>query len=206
MTAPADHSLAEETLQSDMTACGRLGTVRRGKRDAGRKAAAKVVTAYLADDEAEVHNLTEAAVRDDALVAALHLTGLAADAVAELASVRGTDSKQVLRSLTESPLGTASHHRKRQADVHIVWPHPMDEYAWAITEAKGWIEITVRSSEGEKTITFYDPVRLAQEVDAAVTGRGYFAESAVAVIPAVTREAVESAIGLIAERGFTDIA
>ncbi len=53
--------------------------------------------------------------------------------------------------------------------------------------------------------TFYDPARLAQEVDNAMTGPGYFAESTVVVVPAVTREAIEAAIARMARSGLADI-
>jgi len=173
--------------------CGRLVTVRVWRRDAGRETAAKGVAAYLADDDAEVHNLTEAAVRENALIAALNLTALAAHAVAELATTRKLKPEQVLRSLMEGPPDAAKHSPGRHA-AQVVYPAAMDDYDWAMTEAKGWIEVIVRSSEGEKAITFYDPARLAQEVRDAMTGPGIFADSAVVVVPKVTREAIEAAI------------
>ncbi|WP_306214625.1 hypothetical protein [Actinoplanes sp. RD1] len=163
------------------------------------------MAAYLADDDAGVYNLIEAAVREDAVTAALHLTGLAADAVAELAAATKTRPAQVLRSLVQGPLSSVNHSPKRQPEVQIVYPGAMDEHDWAMTEAKGWIEITLRSAEGDRTIPFYDPVRLAQDVVDATTGTGYFAASAVVVIPAVTREAIEAVVARIAERGYTDI-
>lgn len=130
-------------------ACGRLLTVRpRRRRDADREAAIKGVAAYLADDDAEVHNLTEAAVREDALTAALRLTALAADAVVELAALRKLRPEQVLQSLTEGSPDTTNHRPEQpQLAVQVVYPAPMDDHGWVMTEAKGWIEVTVRSTE-----------------------------------------------------------
>lgn len=139
------------------------------------------------------------------MTAALNLTALAAEAVADLATVRGVRPELALRSLTVDRSGTTDHDRERQPTVQVVYPGSMDDYDWATTEAKGWIEITVRSTGGEKSVTFYDPARLAQEVENAMTGPGYFAESAIVVVPAVTRETVEATIARMAQRGFADI-
>lgn len=56
-----------------------------------------------------------------------------------------------------------------------------------------------------KTVTFYDPARLAQEVRSAVDRSGYFAEPCVVVVSALTKEAIEIVVALIARRGFADI-
>ncbi|MEU4220638.1 hypothetical protein [Actinoplanes sp. NPDC026623] len=81
----------------------------------------------------------------------------------------------------------------------------MDDFDWAMTETKGWIEITVQWAGRRKRVTFYDPARLAQEVQSAVAQPGYFAESAVVVLPAVTREAIEAVVAQLAQRRFADI-
>jgi hypothetical protein len=201
----APHRQRRAHSAADACGYGRLTTVRARRRDVGREAAAKGVAACLADDDAEVYNLTEAAIQENALTAALNLTALAAEAVAELAATRKVQPQQVLRSLTEGQFDTANHSLGRQLAMQAVYPASMDDYDWAMTEAKGWIEITVRSTEGEKAITFYDPARLAQEVQGAMTESGYFAESAVVVVPTVTREAIEAVIARLARSGFTDI-
>jgi hypothetical protein len=58
---------------------------KRRRPDPRRQAAADAVAAYLADEDADVHNITERAVREDASMAALNLTALAAAAVQALA-------------------------------------------------------------------------------------------------------------------------
>lgn len=52
----------------------------------------------------------------------------------------------------------------------------MDDHDWAMTETKGWIEVTVRWAGGEHAVTFYDPIRLAQTVQTVLTQSGFFAE------------------------------
>lgn len=57
------------------------------------------MSAYLADEDADVHNITEAAVRDNAMTAALNLTTLAAAAVTALAEATGRTPHEALRSI-----------------------------------------------------------------------------------------------------------
>ncbi|MBE1498165.1 hypothetical protein H4696_005265 [Amycolatopsis lexingtonensis] len=71
----------------------------RRKRAAKRSAAVEGVAAYLADEDADVHNITEAAVREDAMTAALNLTALAAAAVTALAEATGRTPFEALRSI-----------------------------------------------------------------------------------------------------------
>ncbi|GAA2909249.1 hypothetical protein Acy02nite_88740 [Actinoplanes cyaneus] len=179
--------------------------MRARRENDDREVAAKGVAAYLADDGAKVYNLTEAAVQKNALTAALNLTALAAEAVAELAATRGLESQQILQALTTGQLDTADHGSVPEPAAQVIYPASMDDYDWAMTETKGWIEITVQWDARRKTITFYDPTRLAQEVQSAATRSGYFAESAVVVLPAVTKEAIEAAIAQMAQRHFADI-
>jgi hypothetical protein len=81
----------------------------------------------------------------------------------------------------------------------------MDDYDWAVTRDKDWIEVTVRWAEGEKTITFYDPYRLAQEIQSATAQLGYFAEPAVVVVPDLTKDAIEAVVAIMAGRDFVDV-
>ncbi|WP_309235692.1 hypothetical protein [Amycolatopsis sp. SID8362] len=71
----------------------------RRKRAAERSAAVEGVAAYLADEDGDVHNITEAAVREDAMMAALNLTALAAVAVTALAEATGRTPFEALRSI-----------------------------------------------------------------------------------------------------------
>ncbi|SEF37518.1 hypothetical protein SAMN05421837_11478 [Amycolatopsis pretoriensis] len=71
----------------------------RRRRAVKRSAAVEGVAAYLADEDANVHNITEAAVRQDAALAALNLTALAAAAVTALAEATGRTPIEALRSI-----------------------------------------------------------------------------------------------------------
>jgi hypothetical protein len=65
--------------------------------------------------------------------------------------------------------------------------------------------LTVGWDGGQEAITFYDPTRLAQEVQATMAQPGYFAERALVVVPTVTSDAIEAAVAAIARRGFVDV-
>ena len=170
------------------------------------------MAAYLADEDAEVYNLTDTTIKEDALAAALSLTALAADAVTALAAATGREPGDVLRSLgrptveqpTPSP-DPADRGGDARSGVQVVYPDPMDDFDWAMTEAKGWIELTVGWGGGQEAITFFDPTRLAQEVQAAMAQPGYFAERALVVVPTVTRAAIEAAVAAMARRCFVDV-
>ena len=69
------------------------------KRAATRRTAVDGVAAYLAGEDADVHNITDAAVREDAVMAALNLTALAAAAVMALAEATGRTPFETLRSI-----------------------------------------------------------------------------------------------------------
>lgn len=64
-----------------------------------RRAAIDAVSADLSDEDADVYNLVDAAVREDALALALNLTGLAATAITALAAATGRTPEEVLRSM-----------------------------------------------------------------------------------------------------------
>jgi hypothetical protein len=89
-------------------------------------------------------------------------------------------------------------------DFRIEWPAPMDEYDWAIQEAKGWLDVTVAWDGGGQVVQVYDPVRLAQSVTSETAQLGRFTARRLLVVPSVTRENIESAISAIADEGFFD--
>lgn len=78
---------------------GRVPSREQRNRAATRRAAVQGVAACLAEDEADVYNITDAAVRDDPVLAALNLTALAAAAVTALAEATGRTPYEVLRSI-----------------------------------------------------------------------------------------------------------
>jgi len=75
--------------------------VRNRRRPGGEahRAAVSGVAAYLADEDADVYNIADNAVRDDALAFALNLTALAARATTALAAATGRTPAEALRSM-----------------------------------------------------------------------------------------------------------
>ena len=80
----------------------------RRERARLQRAAVDGVAAYLADEDADVYNITDAAVQADALMAALNLTVLAAAAVTALAASTGRTPHEALRSIEEAGFGAFS--------------------------------------------------------------------------------------------------
>ncbi|MFI0968393.1 hypothetical protein ACH4S8_44745 [Streptomyces sp. NPDC021080] len=80
----------------------------------------------------------------------------------------------------------------------------MDDYDWAIQEAKGWLDVTVTWDGDAQVVEVYDPVRLAQSVTSETARLGHFKARRLLVVPSVTRENIESAVSAIADEGFFD--
>lgn len=76
-----------------------MANKQRRTRTEPRQAALDGIAAYLADEDADVHNITEAAVHADALGLALNLTAIAATAITALAEATGRTPTDVLRSM-----------------------------------------------------------------------------------------------------------
>lgn len=80
------------------------------------------------------------------------------------------------------------------SDYQIIWPDDFDKVAWLI-ESKGWLQgIEVRLGEQSTELTFYDKVRLAQDIEDDLSSQGYFLERNVVVIDRVTKEAIEKVV------------
>ncbi|WP_327042824.1 hypothetical protein OG400_12445 [Micromonospora ureilytica] len=72
---------------------------RRGASDDAYQAAVSGVAAYLADEDADVYNIADAAVRNDGLAYALHLIALVSTAIAALAAEAGRTPMEMLWSM-----------------------------------------------------------------------------------------------------------
>jgi Pyruvate/2-oxoacid:ferredoxin oxidoreductase gamma subunit len=96
---------AEEAANEDT---GRVPRIERRNRTATHRAAVEGVAAYLADEDVDVYNITDAAIREDPVAAALNLTALAAAAVTALANVTGRTPYEALRSIDEAGFGEVS--------------------------------------------------------------------------------------------------
>jgi hypothetical protein len=90
------------------------------------------------------------------------------------------------------------HHNERPA---LRLPLDFDDYGWEV-ESKGYfVGAVVEHHDRRIPITFYEPVRLAQDVAEEVATTGRCAFSNLVVIPAVTRGEMERAIRQLAESG-----
>jgi hypothetical protein len=90
------------------------------------------------------------------------------------------------------------------APYRLVLPDWYDERAEWEVAAKGWFgAAVVESSDGSRyAVTFYDPTRLGQDLEAE--GRGYLAEVGLVVLPELNRRAMEDVIPKLAGDGFFD--
>jgi len=84
----------------------------------------------------------------------------------------------------------------------LVFPEWYDERAEWEVAAKGWFQgAVVQLSDGSRyAVTFYDPVRLGQDLEAE--GRGYLAEVGLIVLPELTRPAMEAATARLDDDGY----
>ena len=91
------------------------------------------------------------------------------------------------------------------ATFQVVFPKWYDDRGEWEAEAKGWLDgVEVHFANGEvKPLFFYDPVRLAQDLDAeAKLGKPYIAYPGLIVIPAITREAILSVVAKLVDNDF----
>lgn len=89
-------------------------------------------------------------------------------------------------------------------DFRIEWPEGMDDFDWAMQEAKGWVDVTVAWDGGSRVVEVYDPVRLAQTVTGDLARLGRFSSRSLLVVPSITPENIETAMAAIADKGFFD--
>jgi hypothetical protein len=78
-------------------------------------------------------------------------------------------------------------------DYQILFDADLDEYAWEL-ESKGCLDLSIKLEALVIPVSFYDPVRLAQEVGDAVVMNGVFFERNIVVISKVNRTNIENAV------------
>jgi hypothetical protein len=87
----------------------------------------------------------------------------------------------------------------------IVFPDWYDERGEWEAKEKGWLQgVEVRFSNGDvHPVFFYDPVRLAQDLETDTKhGRPFVAQPGMIVVPEITREAILEVIGGLVDDGF----
>lgn len=86
-------------------------------------------------------------------------------------------------------------------DYELSLPDDFDDYEWEL-ESKGWFDQAVMICDGNKyKLSFYDPVRLAQDIEYELSSVGAFFEENVVVIRTVDRASMEKAVEYLASSG-----
>ena len=81
--------------------------------------------------------------------------------------------------------------------MKVVYPIEWDERDHMERPAKGWLSgVIVQAEDGvEHELSFYDPIRLAQEIESELgEGKSGFIERGLIVVPEVTKENIDKAI------------
>lgn len=84
-------------------------------------------------------------------------------------------------------------------EPYLVLPQAWDEFTAFEVEEKGWFEARVVVSGREESVSFYDPVRLAQEIDADVAAHKNFAVHNLIVVEHVTADEMSRAISRLSQ-------
>ncbi len=93
---------------------------------------------------------------------------------------------------------------KLTESFQIVFPEWFDERGEWEAKEKGWLQgIEIRFANGDiQPLFFYDPVRLAQDLEVeSEQGRPFIAQPGMVVIPEVTRDAIQLAVAKLVEEG-----
>lgn len=86
-------------------------------------------------------------------------------------------------------------------DINVEYPPRFDEYAWEV-QAKGWLPGVVGVIQGRRySVTVYDKIRLAQDVDDSLKRGDVFMERNLLVVRSVTRENIAAAFAEIVRTG-----
>lgn len=89
--------------------------------------------------------------------------------------------------------------------MNVVYPIEWDERDIIERPAKGWLsDVIVQTESGtEHKLSFYDPTRLAQEIQSELSsGKSGFIELGLIVVPEVTKENIEMAIKQAESEGY----
>jgi len=83
----------------------------------------------------------------------------------------------------------------------VILPCDFDEYGWEV-EAKGWFDTASVEFDGQVIeISIYDPTRLKQEIEDALSTNRVFVERNIIVVSTVNRASIEAAVKFLYESG-----
>ena len=84
-------------------------------------------------------------------------------------------------------------------------PEQLLDHEAPIWESKGWVSgVVVVAGTRTFNLTFYEPVRLGQEIEHGLAEHGFFAEQNLVVVRAVTAAAIRAAVEGLAANDFAD--
>ena len=87
----------------------------------------------------------------------------------------------------------------------LTLPEDFEDYASEV-QSKGWFSGATLLFAGKLyRLNFYDPVRLAQDVESELEGQDTFFEPNVVVVRSVTRENMRNAVGALIDRGVANL-
>lgn len=96
--------------------------------------------------------------------------------------------------------GMGDRAAENKGPKELLLPDDFDDYAWEV-ERKGWFAHAAVLIDGTRQdVTFYDPVRLQQDIEMEIERGPVFLEDNIVVIPAVTRPQMELGIAEMAAR------
>jgi hypothetical protein len=83
----------------------------------------------------------------------------------------------------------------------VVLPPDFDDHAWEV-EAKGWFDdVFVDFGNGKRQLSFYEPVRLNQDIRDSLDANEPFFTEHIVVVKRITRAGIEEAVKMLYESG-----
>src|SRR6266545_3044392 len=83
----------------------------------------------------------------------------------------------------------------------IEFPEGFNDFAWEV-ESKGWLQGAIVVIAGRRyRVIFYDPTRLAQDIESELEESAVFLERNLIVVSSLTRAHMEAAIEVVARTG-----
>ncbi|WP_299390695.1 hypothetical protein [Pelagibius sp.] len=89
-------------------------------------------------------------------------------------------------------------------NYQIVWPSDFDRIEWLL-ESKGVLfDIEVKVGDHTIMATFYDPVRLSQDIEEEIQSSGFFSETFIIVLERLTKRNIEATLDKMYRSGLLE--